>query len=100
MGWNGELHQTPSTSGGRPTTTVTRVYHAPIEVEVVDGRLRRFKWRSQWRDIKTVYERSVLQADWWRQEINRTHYSIECGGLEQYEIYRQGERWFLERVWD
>ncbi|HZT97922.1 MAG TPA: hypothetical protein VFB34_13900 [Chloroflexota bacterium] len=79
---------------------MTKLYHAPIEVEAVDGRLRRFRWRNRWRRILTVHERSIVQADWWRQEIERVHYSIECDELELFDIYRQGEQWFLERVWD
>ncbi len=79
---------------------MTKVYHAPIEVESHDGKPQRFKWRDRWHVIRTVYERSVVQSDWWRQEIERSHYSIECDGLELFEIYRQGDRWFLERVWD
>jgi hypothetical protein len=79
---------------------MTKLYHAPIEVETTDDQPLRFKWRNRWRDIKTVYEHSVVQAEWWKQEVNRTNYSIQCEGLEEFDIYRQGDRWFLERVWD
>lgn len=79
---------------------MTKLYHAPIEVETSDGQPHRFKWRNQWHEIKTIYGRSTVQSDWWRQEVNRAHYSIECEGLALYDIYRQGDGWFLERVWD
>lgn len=79
---------------------MTKLYNALIEVETEGDLPRRFKWRNTWREVRAVYERSVLQADWWRQEVNRAHFSVECEGLEQYEIYRQGDQWFLERVWD
>ncbi|HEV3311514.1 MAG TPA: hypothetical protein VG815_13460 [Chloroflexota bacterium] len=79
---------------------MTKLYHAVIEVETADGQPRRFRWRNRWREIRTVYERSVVQADWWRREVNRAHYSIQCDDMGEFDIYRQGDRWFLERVWD
>lgn len=79
---------------------MTKLYHAPIEVEIDGDQLMRFKWRNTWHEIEDVYEHSVLQADWWKQEVKRTSYSIRCVGLEEFDIYRQGDRWFLERVWD
>jgi hypothetical protein len=79
---------------------MTKVYHARIEVEAIDGRPRRFKWRDEWKEVRTVYERSMVRSEWWRDEVSRTHYSLECDGLELYDIYRDGDRWFLERVWD
>lgn len=82
--------------GGR----LTRLYHTPIEVETVGDQPQRFKWRNRWREIKAVHERSVVQAEWWRQEVKRNYYSIQCEELEEFDIYRQGGQWFLERVWD
>jgi hypothetical protein len=79
---------------------MTKLYHAPIEVQTVEDRPSRFKWRGRWRQIKTVQEYSVVQAEWWRREVSRTHYSIQCEDLEEFDIYRQGEKWFLERIWD
>jgi hypothetical protein len=79
---------------------MTKLYNTPIEVVTENGLPSRFQWRKRWRTIRAVNERSQLRADWWHTEINRAHYSVECDDLELFEIYRQGDRWFLERIWD
>ena len=79
---------------------MTKLYHAPIEVVMSNGRPVRFRWRDRWHTIKTIRERSLIQAEWWKQEVNRAHYAVQCEDLEEFEIYRQGHRWFMERVWD
>jgi len=79
---------------------MTKLYHAPIEVVTADGRPSRFRWRGHWHAIRAVYERSFVQAEWWKQEVSRASYSVQCEDLEEFDIYRQGDQWFLERVWD
>jgi hypothetical protein len=80
---------------------MTRVYsNTPIEVHCDDGLPQRFKWRDRWRHIVAIREHSLAQWEWWHQEVSRRHYAVECEGLEEYEIYQEGDRWFLERVWD
>jgi hypothetical protein len=79
---------------------MTKLYHAPIEVITSAGRPVRFFWRGRWHRITMVAERSLVQAEWWKKEVARAYYSIQCEGLEEFDIYRQGNQWFLERVWD
>ncbi|GEM_PF-1993245 len=79
---------------------MTKLYNTPIEVETAEDLPCRFKWRNRWREIKAVHERSVVRSDWWKQEISRSSYSVECDDLELFDLYRQGDHWFLERVWD
>jgi len=79
---------------------MTKLYHTPIEVVTADGLPSRFRWRGRWYAVRTVNEQSRVQAEWWKEEVSRTHYSIQCRDLEEFDIYRQGDQWFLERVWD
>lgn len=79
---------------------MTKLYHSPIEVVIANNRLRRIRWRGRWHAVKTVRERSIVRAEWWKEEVNRTQYSIQCEDLEEFDIYRQGDRWYMERVWD
>lgn len=84
---------------------MTRVYNVPIEVECSESPTReqlprRLRWRAGWRTICAVHECSLVQSDWWRQEVSRRSYTVECEDCELYDIYCQGDRWYLERVWD
>jgi hypothetical protein len=42
----------------------------------------------------------VVRVDWWRQEIARQYYKVQCDNLGTYEIYQERDGWFLERLYD
>jgi hypothetical protein len=79
---------------------MTRLYFEPIEVSWEDGRLQAFTWRRRVHHITAVIKRWIICADWWRQEISRQYYQVECDNLGLYEIYSEQDRWFLERLYD
>ena len=79
---------------------MTRLYFEPIEVECRDGRPRTFTWRRRGHDITAVLKRWIVCADWWRQEISRQYYQVQCENLGIYEIFCERDRWFLERLYD
>jgi hypothetical protein len=79
---------------------MTKLYFEPITVKCEDGRPRSFVWRKTLHPISTVLKRWIVCVDWWRQEISRQYYKVECDNLGVYEIYREHDRWFLERLYD
>ena len=79
---------------------MTRLYFEPITVECEGDRPRAFTWRRRVHRITSILRRWIVQADWWRQEISRQYYKVECENLGTYEIYRERDRWFLERLYD
>lgn len=79
---------------------MTKLYFEPITVECEGDRLRSFIWRQRAHRITAVLKRWIVQVDWWRQEITRQYYKVECENLGTYEIYREREGWFLERLYD
>lgn len=79
---------------------MTRLYFDPIEVTCEGGQLHSFIWRRRVHHIANVAKRWIVQADWWRQEISRQYYKVECVNGGTYEIYRERDRWFLERLYD
>jgi hypothetical protein len=79
---------------------LTRLYFEPIEVEIADGQPRTFRWRRRPHHITSVLKRWIVRVDWWRQEVSRQYYKVECEGLGMYEIYRERDDWFLERLYD
>ena len=79
---------------------MTRLYFEPITVECTDGRPQTFVWRQRLHHVTTVLKRWIVCADWWRQEIARQYYQVECENLGTYEIYQEHDRWILERMYD
>jgi hypothetical protein len=87
---------------------MTRLYFEPITVECdaegtdpsTMGRPRSFIWRGKAHRITTVLKRWIVRADWWRQEVSRQYYKVECDNLGTYEIYQERDAWFLERLYD
>jgi hypothetical protein len=79
---------------------LTRLYFEPIEVDLADGQPRTFHWRRRPHRITSVLKRWIVRVDWWRQEVSRQYYKVECEGLGMYEIYRERDKWFLERLYD
>lgn len=79
---------------------MTRLYFEPIDVEVADGRLLAFRWRRRRHRVTAILKRWVVRVEWWRQEVSRQYYKVECEGLGTYEIYRERGSWFLERLYD
>jgi hypothetical protein len=79
---------------------MTRLYFEPIAVECEGDRPRAFTWRRKAHRITTILKRWIVCVDWWRQEISRQYYKVECENLGTYEIYRERDRWFLERLYD
>ena len=87
---------------------MTRLYFEPITVHLEDGpegtRPLTFTWRHRVHHVTTVLKRWIVRVDWWRQEIARQYYKVECDNLGTYEIYCErhpkGTRWFLERLYD
>jgi hypothetical protein len=79
---------------------MTRLYFEPIGVELDGEQPRAFTWRRRRHCINAVLKRWVVRADWWRQEISRQYYQVECEDRGIYEIYRERDRWFLERLYD
>lgn len=79
---------------------MTRLYFEPIVVECEDGQPRVFTWRHRAHRITAVLKRWIVQVDWWRQEVARQYYKVECENLGTYEIYCERDHWFLERLYD
>ena len=79
---------------------MTKLYFEAITVECREGRPEAFTWRRQAHSITAVLKRWIVRVDWWRQEVSRQYYKVECDNLGTYEIYRERDRWFLERLYD
>lgn len=79
---------------------MTKLYFEAIVVECREGQPSAFTWRRNVHHIRTILKRWVIRVDWWRQEISRRYYKVECDNLGVYEIYRERDRWYLERLYD
>jgi len=79
---------------------MTKLYFERIEVRCEEGRPRSFVWRRRGHQITTILKRWIVRAEWWRQEVARQYYKVECDNLGTYEIYYGRGRWFLERLYD
>jgi len=79
---------------------MTKLYYQPISVQCEGDCPSSFVWRRKVHRITTIVKRWVVQVDWWRQEISRQYYKVECDNFGTYEIYRERDRWFLERMYD
>lgn len=79
---------------------MTKLYLTPITVQAQGDLPRSFVWQNHRHLIARILKRWVVRVDWWRQEVLRYYYQVECseGGL--YEIYRERDGWFLERLYD
>ena len=81
-------------------TIVTKLYFEPITVQLEGGYPRAFTWRRRLHTVTNILKRWVVRIDWWRQEVGRQYYKVECDNLGTYEIYREQDGWFLERMYD
>ncbi len=81
-------------------TAMTKLYFEPITVEFHNDHPRLFVWRKNIYRITAVLKRWMISVDWWRQEISRQYYTVECDDLGTYDIYRDTQGWFLERLHD
>jgi Family of unknown function (DUF6504) len=79
---------------------MTKLYSEPISVYCRQDVPASFVWRRQRHHITAILKRWIVQVDWWRQEISRQYYKVECEGLGTYEIYHTPEGWYMERVYD
>lgn len=79
---------------------MTKLYFEPIEVRWADGGPQTFTWRRQIHPIIAVLKRWIVCVEWWRQEVSRQYYQVQCENLGTYEIYRERGHWFLERLYD
>jgi hypothetical protein len=79
---------------------VTRLYFESIQVEGEEGNPHSFTWRCKVHRITGILKRWIVRVDWWRQEVSRQYYKVECENLGTYEIYCERGVWFLERLYD
>jgi plastocyanin len=79
---------------------MTRLYFEPITVECEGGQPASFLWRRRAHRVTAVLKRWMVQVEWWRQEVVRQYYKVECEDRGTYEIYRERDGWFLERLYD
>ncbi|HLJ69330.1 MAG TPA: DUF6504 family protein [Chloroflexota bacterium] len=79
---------------------MTKLYFEPITVECDGDRPRTFIWRQKAHLVTAILKRWIVQVDWWRQEISRQYYKVQCENLGTYEIYCERGGWFLERLYD
>lgn len=79
---------------------MTKLYFEPIVVEHNGPHLHAFTWRQRVHRITAILQRWIVRVDWWRQEIARQYYKVECDNLGTYEIYCEHDCWFLERLYD
>jgi hypothetical protein len=79
---------------------MSKLYGDPITVKHRGDELLTFTWRHRIHPITKILKRWIVRVDWWRQEISRQYYKVECENLGTYEIYREQDRWFLERLYD
>ncbi|GAC1639130.1 MAG: hypothetical protein NVS4B2_28500 [Chloroflexota bacterium] len=79
---------------------MTKLYFEPIAVDYREGRPQAFTWRRNVHPITTILRRWIVRVDWWRQEVCRQYYRVECENLGTYEIYHDHSGWFLERLYD
>ncbi len=79
---------------------MTKLYFEPICVELANGQPHVFIWRHRGHRVTAVLKRWIVRVDWWRQEVFRQYYKVECENLGTYEIYRERDGWFLERLYD
>jgi hypothetical protein len=79
---------------------VTKLYFEPIIVRCEEDRPRSFVWRRTTHPITAILKRWIVRVDWWRQEVSRQYYKVECENLGTYEIYCERGGWFLERLYD
>lgn len=79
---------------------MTRLYYEPIKVTCEGDRLLTFTWRHKVHRISTTLKRWIVRVEWWKREIVRDYYKVQCEDLGTYEIYQEQGRWFLERLYD
>jgi len=56
-----------------------------------------FTWRGTRHHIYRILNRWVVRTEWWRNEVARRYFKVECEGLGIYEIYQHESGWVLER---
>ena len=79
---------------------MTKLYFEPISVREENGNLLSFTWRRRIHRITVILKHWIVRVDWWRQEVSRQYYKVQCDNLGTYEIYRERDEWFLERLYD
>jgi hypothetical protein len=79
---------------------MTKLYFERIEVQCEGDRPQSFVWRRRVHQVTTILKRWIVRVDWWRQEVARQYYKVECDNLGTYEIYYERGGWFLERLYD
>lgn len=79
---------------------MTKLYFEPIIVKCEGDHPQAFTWRRKVHHVTRVLKRWIVRIDWWRQEVSRQYYKVECENLGTYEIYCEADGWFLERLYD
>jgi hypothetical protein len=79
---------------------MTKLYFEPISVECRGERPHSFIWRDHVHHVSTILKRWVVRVEWWRQEVSRRYYKVQCDDLGIYEIYEERSHWVLERLYD
>jgi hypothetical protein len=47
-----------------------------------------------------MLNRWVVRTDWWRNEVAKRYFTVECQDLGIDEIYQHESGWVLARVYD
>ncbi len=79
---------------------MTKLYFDAIAVEYREDVPQSFTWRRKVHRVNTVLTRWVVCVEWWRQEVSRRYYKVQCDDLGVYDIYQERDRWVLERIYD
>jgi len=68
---------------------VSKLCLQPIAVECQGRTPHTFTWRGTRHRVARILNRWVVRTDWWRQEVCRRYFNVECDDLVIYDIYQR-----------
>lgn len=62
----------------------------------------RFRWQQQTHPVAAIHRQWRVNIDWWRQQVWRDYFKLTTKtGLLVIIFYdKQGDQWFLQRLYD
>ena len=84
---------------------MSRLLRHPVELWVKKdskGEPVAFSYNGKLENVRRIWKRWRVSADWWREEVIREYFQIETNSSVICDIYHDllRKRWFLQRIYD